>query len=190
MGYALAEAALAMGAKVVLVSGPTSLKPPKGAELLSVQTAEEMRTQVLEHLSKATIVIKAAAVADYRPKQMAKHKIKRKNEMTVELEPTADIVAEVAKRRKNQIIVGFAAETENVLENARKKLSAKKLDAIVVNDVSKPGIGFDSDRNAVTIITSDGASQVPEASKKQIAESILRFIVGLKHSRAVQHASK
>jgi len=190
MGYALAEAALNMGAKVILVSGPVSLTPPKGAAMVQVQTAEEMRANVVENLAKSTIVIKAAAVADYRPKQVSKQKIKRKNDMTVELEPTVDIVAEISKRRKHQIIVGFAAETENVMENARKKLASKRLDAIVVNDVSQPGIGFDSDRNAVTIITADGTSQVPEASKKQIAESILRFIVSLKHSRTVHHSSK
>jgi phosphopantothenoylcysteine decarboxylase/phosphopantothenate--cysteine ligase len=188
MGYALAEEAMNMGAKVILVSGPTALNPPNGAEFFPVQTAEEMRAAVLSKLSLATIVIKAAAVADYRPKKKAEQKIKRKGSITVELEPTTDIVAEIAKKRKNQIIIGFAAETENVMSNARKKLSAKSLDAIVVNDVSKPGIGFDSDRNAVTIITADGASQVPEASKQQVAKSILQFIVSMKQSRTASHS--
>jgi phosphopantothenoylcysteine decarboxylase / phosphopantothenate---cysteine ligase len=186
MGYALAEEALKLGAKVILVSGPTALAAPKRAEFISVQTAEEMRAAVMEQLSGATMVIKAAAVADYRPKQAATQKIKRKDAMTVELEPTADIVAEVSRSRKEQIIIGFAAETENVMVNARKKLAAKSLDAIVVNDVSKPNIGFDSDRNAVTILTADETIQVPESSKQQIALSILKFAASLKQRRGAR----
>lgn len=186
MGYALAEAALKLGANVILVSGPTALKAPKGAEMISVQTAEEMRIVVMERLESASIVIKAAAVADYRPKQALAQKIKRKGAISVELEPTADIVAEIARLRKEQIIVGFAAETEDVMANARKKLAAKSLDAIVVNDVSKPNIGFDSDRNAVTILTADDAIQVPEASKQQVAQAILKFVASLKQRRVAR----
>ncbi len=184
MGYALAEEAMRLGAKVILVSGPTALKAPKGAEVISVQTAEEMRAAVVSRLGSATMVIKAAAVADYRPKQAAAQKIKRTSAMTVELEPTADIVAEVSRLRKDQVIIGFAAETENVLANARKKLSAKSLDAIVVNDVSNPKIGFDSDRNAVTILTADDAIQVPEASKREVALAILKFAATIKQRRS------
>jgi phosphopantothenoylcysteine decarboxylase/phosphopantothenate--cysteine ligase len=184
MGYALAEEAIRLGAKVILVSGPTALKAPKGAEVISVQTAEEMRAAVVSRLGSATMVIKAAAVADYRPKQAAAQKIKRTSAMTVELEPTADIVAEVSRLRKDQVIIGFAAETENVLANARKKLSAKSLDAIVVNDVSNPKIGFDSDRNAVTILTADDAIQVPEASKREVALAILKFAATIKQRRS------
>ena len=153
---------------------------------------ERRRKGTVTYLGASTLLSesewKAAAVADYKPKKRAEQKIKRKGSITLELEPTADIVAEIAKERKNQIIIGFAAETENVMANARKKLAAKSLDAIVVNDVSKPGIGFDSDRNAVTIITAEGASQVPEAGKPQVAKSILQFVVSMKHSRAVSHS--
>src|SRR4051812_45897552 len=180
MGYALAETAIAMGAKVILVSGPTALSAPKDAEMIRLQTADEMRAAVMSKLDAATIVIKAAAVADYKPKQAAAQKIKRKDAMSIELEPTADIVAEIARKRKNQIIIGFAAETEDVMANARKKLAAKSLDAIVVNDVSKPGIGFDSDRNAVTIVTNNDSVEVAEATKQEIAKSILQFVATLK----------
>ena len=153
MGYAIAEAALRRGAKVVLVSGPVSIQPPGGAEVVSVETAEQMRQAVLQRLDQSSVVIATAAVSDYRPKTAVRQKIKRSGPIALELEPTADILGEVARRRHDQVVIGFAAETENALENARKKLAAKSLDAIVVNDVSRPGIGFDSERNAVTIIT-------------------------------------
>ena len=162
MGYALAEAALRRGAHVLLITGPTALTSPAAAEVTRVETAEEMRQAVLEKLPHATIVIKTAAVADYRPKQAAAHKIKRSGPMTLDLEPTADILAEIARHKRSQIVIGFAAETQNALENARKKLTAKSLDAIVVNDVSREGIGFDSDRNAVAIITNTKSSTSPK----------------------------
>jgi len=180
MGYALAEAALRRGARVLLVSGPTALTPPAAAEVTRVETAEEMRQAVLDLLSHATIVIKTAAVADYRPKSAASQKIKRTGPMTLELEPTADILGEVARQKKSQIIVGFAAETQNALENARKKLAAKSLDAIVVNDVSREGVGFDSDRNAVTIITQHEVVEVPETSKWEVAQRVLDQVVRLR----------
>jgi phosphopantothenoylcysteine decarboxylase/phosphopantothenate--cysteine ligase len=183
MGYALAEAALRMGAKVILVSGPTALKSPEPVELISVQTAEEMRNAVLGKLDQASIVIKAAAVSDYKARHIADQKMKRRGSITLDLEPTSDIVAEVGKRRSRQIVVGFAAETENVIENARKKLNSKSLDAIVVNDVSKPGIGFDSERNAVTILTADETIELPEASKLEIAREILKRVATMKHRR-------
>src|ERR1700685_330930 len=164
-GYALAEAALRRGARVLLVSGPTALTPPAAAELTRVESAEQMRNAVLDLLPHATIVIKTAAVSDYRPKVTAGQKIKRKGPMTLELEATADILKEVSLRKQMQIVVGFAAETENVLENARQKLTTKHLDAIVVNDVSREGIGFDSDRNEATIITRDEVVEVPETTK-------------------------
>lgn len=176
MGYALAEAALDMGAKVILVTGPTALTPPATAEVIAVQTAQEMHQAVMEKLAAATIVIKAAAVADYRPRQISQQKIRRKGPLTLELEATEDIAAEIGKRRRGQMLVGFAAETENAIANARKKLEAKSLDAIVVNDVSRPGIGFDSDRNAVTILTRDESVEVPEASKADVARVVLKFI--------------
>jgi len=180
MGYALAEAALRRGARVLLVSGPTAITPPGGAELTSVESAEQMRQATLNLLPEATIVIKTAAVADYRPKNTADQKIKRKGAMSIELEPTCDILAEVARNKGSQIIVGFAAETENVLENARKKLVTKSLDAIVVNDVSREGVGFDSDRNAVTIITQSEVIEVPETTKWEVAQRVLDQVVRLR----------
>jgi phosphopantothenoylcysteine decarboxylase / phosphopantothenate---cysteine ligase len=185
MGYALAEAALRRGARVLLVSGPTNLTPPGGAEVTRVESAEQMRQATLKLLPEATIVIKTAAVADYRPRIAAEQKIKRKGAMSLELEPTTDILAELARARTShtgtsQIIVGFAAETENVLENARKKLMAKALDAIVVNDVSREGVGFDSDRNAVTIITQNEVIEVPETSKWEVAQRVLDQVARLR----------
>ena len=190
MGYALAEAALRRGGRVLLVSGPTSITPPGAAELTSVESAEDMRAAVLKLLPESTIVIKTAAVADFRPKAAAAQKIKRKGPMTLELEPTADILAELARHKnsqgnKPQIVVGFAAETENVLENARKKLAAKSLDAIVVNDVSREGVGFDSDRNAVTIITQEEVVEVPETSKWEVAQRVLDQVVKLRKRTSV-----
>lgn len=180
MGYALAEAALRRGARVVLVTGPTALTPPGAAEVVAVETAEQMRDAVLARFGEASIVIKCAAVADYRPRAASGEKIKRRGAMTLELEPTTDILAELAKRRTAQILVGFAAETENVLENARRKLNAKSADAIVVNDVSRPGTGFDSDRNAVTILTAGETVEVPETSKWEVAHRVLDAVVRLK----------
>jgi phosphopantothenoylcysteine decarboxylase/phosphopantothenate--cysteine ligase len=180
MGYAIAEAALRRGARVLLVSGPTAIAAPGAAELTQVETAEEMLAAVLKVLPEATVVIKTAAVSDFRPKAAAGQKIKRKGETTLELEPTADILAEVARRKTTQIVMGFAAETENVLENARKKLAAKSLDAIVVNDVSREGIGFDSDRNAVTIISHSEVIEVPETSKWEVAHRVLDQVVKLR----------
>src|ERR1019366_1667512 len=131
MGYAIADAALRRGARVLLFSGPTALTPPGAAEVTRVESAEQMRDAVLNLLPQTTIVIKAAAVSDYRAKSASPQKIKRKGPITLELEPTADILKEVSLRKQSQIVVGFAAETENVLENARQKLAAKHLDALV-----------------------------------------------------------
>jgi len=180
MGYALAERALRRGAHVLLISGPTNIVPPGAAEFTRVETAEQMREAVLKQLPQATIVIKTAAVSDYRPKSVAPQKIKRSGPTSLELEPTADILAELASRKTNQIIVGFAAETQDALENARKKLSRKSLDAIVVNDVSREGIGFDSDRNAVHIITHDEVVEVPETTKWDVAQRVLDQVVKLR----------
>ncbi len=185
MGYAIAEAALRRGARVLLVSGPTALTAPGAAELTRVETAEEMLAAVLKLLPESTVVIKTAAVADFRPKAAAGQKIKRKGEMTLDLEPTADILAAVARRKTSQVVVGFAAETENVLENARKKLASKSLDAIVVNDVSREGIGFDSDRNAVTIISHSEVVEVPETSKWEVAHRVLDQVVKLRKHRGM-----
>jgi len=183
MGYALAEAALRRGARVLLVSGPTALTPPGAAEVTRVESAEEMRQAVLKLLPQATIVIKTAAVSDYRAKSAASQKMKRSGPMTLELEPTADILSEIAHHKQSQLIIGFAAETENALENARKKLASKSLDAIVVNDVSREGVGFDSDRNAVTIITQHEVVEVPETTKWEVAQRVLDQVIRLKSSQ-------
>lgn len=188
MGYAIAEAALRRGARVILISGPANLKPPI-AELINVQTAQQMRDAVLARAPEASIIIKAAAVADYRPKNAADQKIKRQAgaSLALELEGTSDILAELGKRKsEKQILIGFAAETENVLENARKKLLTKSLDAIVVNDVSQPGIGFDSERNAVTIITQHDVIDVPESSKWDVAQRVIEAAVRLRAAIPLQ----
>jgi phosphopantothenoylcysteine decarboxylase/phosphopantothenate--cysteine ligase len=180
MGYALAEAALRRGARVLLVSGPTSVKPPDGAELTRVESAKQMLDAVLRLLPEASIVIKAAAVADYTVAAPAAQKIKRSGGTALALDPAPDILAEIARHKKSQLVIGFAAETENVIENARKKLNAKSLDAVVVNDVSREGVGFDSDRNAVTIITPSQDIPVAETSKWEVAQRVLDCVVDLK----------
>jgi len=180
MGYAVAEAALRRGARVLLVTGPTSIVPPDAVEVTRIETADQMRAAVLQLFSQATIVIKTAAVSDYRPKAAAIQKLKRSGPMSLELEPTTDILAELSAKKSTQLIIGFAAETENVLENARKKLAKKSLDAIVVNDVSRDGVGFDSDRNAVTILTQDEVLEVPETTKWEVAQRVLDQIVKLR----------
>jgi phosphopantothenoylcysteine decarboxylase / phosphopantothenate---cysteine ligase len=184
MGYALAEAALRRGARVLLVSGPTALTPPGAAEVRRVESAEQMREAVLNLLPQASVIIKAAAVSDYRAKSPAPQKIKGKGAMTLELEATADILKEITLRKTSQIVIGFAAETENVLENARQKLAAKHLDAIVVNDVSREGVGFDSERNAVTIITHHEVIEVPETTKWEVAQRVLDQIVDMRQQRS------
>lgn len=180
MGYALAEAALRRGARVLLVSGPTSIKPPGAAEVTWVESANEMLNAVLRLLPESSIVIKAAAVADYTIANPAAQKIKRGSDLTLAFEPAPDILAEIARQKKSQLVIGFAAETENVIENARKKLKSKSLDAIIVNDVSREGVGFDSDRNAVTIITSSQSVPVPETSKWEVAQRVLDCVVEIK----------
>jgi phosphopantothenoylcysteine decarboxylase/phosphopantothenate--cysteine ligase len=183
MGYAVAEAALRRGARVLLVSGPTALTPPGATEVTPVESAAEMRDAVLGLLPQASVVIMTAAVSDYRPKAVAGQKIKRKGAMSLELEATPDILKELAAKRSSQMVVGFAAETENALENARQKLVAKNLDAIVVNDVSREGVGFDSERNAVTIITRDEVIEVPETTKWEVAQRVLDQVVKLRQQR-------
>ena len=183
MGYAIAEAALRRGARVLLVSGPTVLTAPGGAELTNVESAEQMHDAVVRLLPQSTIVVKTAAVSDYRPKFASAQKIKHKGPMNLELESTPDILKEISAHKRSQIVVGFAAETENALENARRKLSAKQLDAIVVNDVSRQGIGFDSERNEVTIITHDEIVEVPETSKWEVAQRVLDQVVRIRDRR-------
>src|SRR5271165_2715918 len=194
MGYALAEAALRRGAKVILVSGPVALTPPSAAEAIFVETAQEMRTAVLDRWERAGIIIMAAAVADYHVKSIASEKIKRRGPMNLELEPNPDILSDLGSLRhaagkSTPVLVGFAAETENLLENARAKLAKKRADVIVLNDVSRSNIGFNSDRNAVTIVTATDAVAIPEAGKLEIAQKILDAVVRNRQAKATLVAS-
>jgi phosphopantothenoylcysteine decarboxylase/phosphopantothenate--cysteine ligase len=187
MGYRIAEAARRRGADVTLVSGPTTLTPPSGLQFVAVESAEEMRTAVLAHLDQATIVIKAAAVADYRAKEVATAKIKGKRELTLELTPNPDILAEVAARKTGAFVVGFAAETHDVARHAREKLDAKGVDLLVANDVSQPGIGFDAEENEVLLVDRwGGAEALPRTSKAAVADAILTHVLRL---RAAARAS-
>ncbi len=185
MGYALALAALRRGAEVVLVSGPTSQTPPAGAVFLPVETVEEMREAVLQHLPSATIVIKAAAVADYRPRQATSVKLKSKQEgLTVELAATPDILKEVAARKGDQFVVGFAAETHEVRRHAREKLEAKRVDLMVANDVSRKGIGFESDDNQVTLLDRwGGIVELSKMPKLEVANAVLDRILALRATK-------
>lgn len=187
MGYAVAEAAIRRGAKTILISGPTSLEAPNGVQRIDVRTAEEMLRAVNEKFADATIAIFAAAVADYRPAKSFDQKIKREKEpLTISLEPNPDIIATVAKNKGNRLVVGFAAETECVAQNARKKLTAKNADIIVANDVTAEGAGFDVDTNVVTLFSRDGRDvALPRMSKTEVAQRILDEVVRL---RSVLHS--
>jgi phosphopantothenoylcysteine decarboxylase/phosphopantothenate--cysteine ligase len=186
MGYAVAEAAVARGARVILVSAITPLVPPPCVEFVQVTSSEEMREAVLDRLPEASIVIKAAAVSDYRPKSTATQKIKRREAIQLELEPTADILAEVAAtRHPGTLVVGFAAETEDHLQHGRDKLLRKGADALVLNDVARPGLGFDSDRNAATFLTRHTAIELPEMSKRDLADRILDEVRALRRPASI-----
>lgn len=184
MGYALAEAAARRGAHVILVSGPVSLETPAGVERLDVRTTEQMHRAVLDNLARATVVVMAAAVADYRPVAPVENKLKRSaGRLAIELEPTADILADVVRRKGERIVVGFAAETHDVSEHARRKLKEKAADLIVANDVTVPGAGFDHDTNVVTIFAATGREQaLPKMTKIHVADRILDEIVQLRGS--------
>ena len=195
MGYALAEAALRRSAKVILVSGPTALTPPSAAETIYVETAQQMRTAVLDRWEQASMIIMAAAVVDYHVKSVAPEKIKRTGALELQLEPNPDILADLgslrhASGKRTPLLIGFAAETENLLDNARAKLIAKRADAIVLNDVSRADIGFNSDRNEVTIVTASETIAVPEADKLEIAQKILNAAVELRHRQATLQAAR
>ena len=193
MGYALAEAALGRGARVVLVSAPTSLTPPAGCTFVPVTSAEEMRVAVMEQLPEATVVIGAAAVADFRMASVGTEKVRREGRLHLDLEPTEDILRWVVQARETAgacrpgpLVIAFAAETDANIGRAREKMRAKGADAIVLNDVSQPGIGFDSDRNAATFITRDGEVGIPEMPKREMAERILDRVQELR-SVAADH---
>lgn len=186
MGYAIAEAARDAGAEVVLISGPVSLKPPAGVQRVDVVSAEEMKEEVLHYLPNMDVIIKAAAVADYRPKVVAQQKIKKTStEMTLVLEKTDDIALEIGRRKlPHQLFIGFAAETENVQENAKGKLKRKGMDLIVVNDVTQPGAGFGVDTNIVTIFDHNGVvAALPQLSKVEVARRMISLIGDRLHAK-------
>ncbi len=188
MGYAVAAAAARRGAKVMLVSGPVNLEAPAGVEYLGVRSAKEMHQAVVERIANCSVAILAAAVADYRPVEQQAEKIKKSDAvLTILLERTTDILAEVARNKGQKIVVGFAAETDHVAENARKKLSAKNADLIVANDITAEGAGFDHDTNIVTLFSRDGRDlALPKMSKSEVAQRILDEVVRL---RSVLHTA-
>ncbi len=190
MGYAIAEAAARRGAKVFLVSGPVNLETPAGVERIEVRTALEMYRAVVERFAQASIAILAAAVADYRPVERRADKIKKGAvPLAISLEPTIDILAEVAKNKGEKIVIGFAAETDHVAENARKKLASKNADLIVANDVTAEGAGFDRDTNVVTIFSRDGRDlALPKMPKCEVAQRILDEVVRLRALRQAPEA--
>jgi len=185
MGFALAEAALKRGAAVTVVAGVTTVEPPSGVRLVKALSADEMLKAVASEAGKASVFIGAAAIADYRPAQRAEQKIKKSNEsITLTLERTPDVLSQVAASRANgMLVVGFAAETENVLENAKEKLRSKKLDAIVANDVSRADSGFDTATNKIAIITNGDSIELPVMTKREAADRILDAIVRIRRSR-------
>jgi phosphopantothenoylcysteine decarboxylase / phosphopantothenate---cysteine ligase len=175
MGYAIAEAAAARGAHVVLVSGPVALPDPSGVRVIHIETARQMRSAVFENLEAASIIIKAAAVADYHVAEIPKQKMKKTaTRLSLELDPTPDILAEVGQKKGDRLLIGFAAETQNLIEEARRKLQTKNCDMVVGNLVSRDDIGFASDDNEVVLVLRTGeAVPVPRASKSKIADAIL-----------------
>ena len=193
MGYAIAEAAQARGAQVVLVTGPTALLAPRGVEIVSVATAEEMTKALSARLAWSTAVIMAAAVADFRPKNPALQKMKKqeRTDQTLDLERTTDILASLSAQRTTQLMVGFAAETTDLIAHAKDKLQAKGLDLIVANNVSTEGAGFGSDRNAATLIDRQGAiTELPLMPKQALADAILNRAQELLRTRASNQSPK
>jgi phosphopantothenoylcysteine decarboxylase / phosphopantothenate---cysteine ligase len=185
MGYALAEASRRRGARVILVSGPTRLEPPAGMIVERVRTADEMAQAVFRHLEQASIVLMTAAVADFKPAVSQRGKIKKQDGVpSVELAPTTDILAEISRRRSpEQLIVGFAAEAKDVIENAASKLRSKRLDMVVANDVTEDGAGFDADTNVVTILFPNGRlAKIEKMSKLDVAQRILDAVVKLRQT--------
>src|SRR5689334_2680582 len=182
MGFALAEAALKRGATVTVVAGTTTVEPPAGVRVVQALSADEMLKAVASEAGSASVFIGAAAIADYRPAQRAEQKIKKSNDsITLTLERTPDVLSQVAASRANgMLVIGFAAETENVLDNAKEKLRSKKLDAIVANDVSRADSGFDTATNKIAIITKNNSIELPLLSKREAADQILDVIVTLR----------
>ena len=181
MGYAIAEAAHARGAHVTLISGPTAIQPPKGVDVVRIGTTQELYDAVLGH-ADADVVIQAAAPADYRAREISPTKIKRTGDsLMIELVPNPDIAAALgARKHPGQTLVGFAAETNNVIENAQGKLKRKSLDLIVANDVTRAGAGFDVDTNIVTLIDGEGMKELPMMTKREVADGILDRVAELR----------
>ena len=175
MGYALADAAATRGARVILVSGPVALAPPHGVETIHVTTALEMRTAVMDHLAESTIIIKAAAVADYHVAHVPPQKVKKTAaKVSLDLDPTPDILAECGQKKGDRILIGFAAETQNMVEEAKRKMISKNCDMVVGNLVSQQGIGFESDQNEVTLVLRSGeVEKIAQAPKRVVADRIL-----------------
>ncbi|WP_321531154.1 bifunctional phosphopantothenoylcysteine decarboxylase/phosphopantothenate--cysteine ligase CoaBC [uncultured Desulfuromonas sp.] len=190
MGYAIARAARMRGADVVLVSGPTFLTPPQGVTLIPVVSAEQMRKTVLDALPKATAVVKSAAVADYRPASLSKQKLKKTDDdMTLVLEKNPDILAEIGAGKEGRVLVGFAAETQDLLKHAADKLKRKNLDLIVANDVTQAGAGFDVDTNIVKLLHADGhVEALPQLSKDEVAHQLLDRVVELLKEKEMKAA--
>ena len=183
MGYAIARAAVKMNLQTVLVSGPVNLTAPEGVEFVPVESAAEMAEAMKKAAADADIIVMAAAVADYRPKQYSTSKVKKSDgDMCIELERTEDILLSLGKNKKpGQILVGFAAETDDLLQNAQGKLERKNLDYIAANIVGVPGRGFGADNNAITMLSRDGSrTEFALQSKEALAESLLKFVLGNK----------
>jgi phosphopantothenoylcysteine decarboxylase / phosphopantothenate---cysteine ligase len=182
MGFALAEAAVARGAIVTLVAGPVQLPTPNGVTRIDVQTAEQMRKAVFDHLEGATIIAKSAAVADFRPANTSGQKLKKSAmRLSLELDPTPDILNELGRRKGDRLLIGFAAETERLEEEARRKLESKNCDMIVANKVGVSGTGFDSDENEVLLVLRSGATiPILRAPKREIADRILDRVLSLR----------
>lgn len=189
MGYSLAEAAVARGARVILVSGPVHLPEPRGVTLVRVKTAREMYRAVMEYLPEASIIVKSAAVADYHLAEVPRQKVKKTaTRFSLELEPTPDILAEAGRRKGDRLLIGFAAETQNLLDEARRKLASKNCDMVVANLVSQEGIGFESDQNEVTLVLRGGdAIPLERAGKREIADKIFDRVLNL---RLARHAAQ
>jgi phosphopantothenoylcysteine decarboxylase/phosphopantothenate--cysteine ligase len=182
MGYALAEAAVGRGARVILVSGPVHLPPPRGVEVIPVRTALEMREKVMENLQAAGIVIKAAAVADFHLSKIPDQKVKKTAaRVSLELDPTPDILAELGRKKDDRLLIGFAAETQNLAQEARRKLESKNCDMVVGNLVGGSDIGFESDQNEVILALRTGETvTLPRAPKRQIADRIFDEVLKLR----------
>jgi phosphopantothenoylcysteine decarboxylase/phosphopantothenate--cysteine ligase len=182
MGYALAEAAVCRGARVILISGPVHLPAPEGVEVVQVQTALEMREAVMSRLDESSIVVKTAAVADYYVAKVPRQKVKKTPlRYSLELEPTPDILAEIGRRKQDQILIGFAAETENLVPEARRKLESKNCDMVVANLVSQDGTGFESEENEVVLVQRTGENlRLAKAPKRVIADQVLDQILKLR----------